>query len=252
MGLLRSFARFNEPQRVLVLPKRYRVPKLTLPGTETYQQGGVAQASQIGRSEEFVSLRDYRRGDPMRHIHWRSWARVGKPIVKEFEDEYFVRHGLVLDTFDDPEDEEPFEEAVSLAASYACDLQTQESLLDLMFVGVEAFRFTSGRGLAHTDQMLEILACAKLIRAGKFSQLANLVVANAATLTDCVLILLQWDTARRELVKQLAQTGIPLQVFVVQPAGTRAPLEVGDIPLSASQFRELRAGTIQEDLGGSR
>jgi uncharacterized protein (DUF58 family) len=56
-------------------------------------------ASNIGQSEEFVSLREYRRGDPPRHIHWRSWAKAGKPIVKEFEDEFFVRHALVLDTF---------------------------------------------------------------------------------------------------------------------------------------------------------
>ena len=25
-----------------------------------------------------MALRDYRRGDPMRHIHWRSWAKTGK------------------------------------------------------------------------------------------------------------------------------------------------------------------------------
>ena len=56
-------------------------------------------ASSVGESEEFVSLRDYRRGDPMRHIHWKSWAKTGKPIVKEFQDEFFVRHALILDTF---------------------------------------------------------------------------------------------------------------------------------------------------------
>ena len=66
-----------------------------------YQEGGVALAANIGRSEEFVSLREYRHGDPVRHIHWRSWAKTGKPIVKEFEDEFFVRHALVLDTFTD-------------------------------------------------------------------------------------------------------------------------------------------------------
>jgi uncharacterized protein (DUF58 family) len=54
-----------------------------------YQQGGVALASNVGQSDEFVALRDYRQGDPLRHIHWRSWARAGKPVVKEFEDEFF-------------------------------------------------------------------------------------------------------------------------------------------------------------------
>src|SRR5262249_5934291 len=143
---------------ILVLPRRYPLPSIAFPGTLKYQEGGVALASSVGRSEEFVSLREYRRGDPLRHIHWRSWAKAGKPIVKEFEDEFFVRHALVLDTVTPYPHSEAFEEAVSVAASFACTLQTQESLLDLLFVGLQAYCFTVGRGLAHTDQMLEILA----------------------------------------------------------------------------------------------
>src|SRR5258706_610977 len=109
--------------------------------------------------EEFVSLRDYRSGDPMRRIHWKSYARVGRPVVKEYLDEFFVRHALVLDTFTTHLGDPVFEEAVSVAASIAISMQTQESLLDLMFVGPEAYCFTAGRGLAHTEQLLEGLAC---------------------------------------------------------------------------------------------
>ena len=79
-------------------------------------------------------------------------------MVKEFEDEFFVRHALVLDTFTDHQHSEVFEEAVSVAASFACTLPTQESLLDLLFVGPQSYCFTAGRGVAHVEQMLEILA----------------------------------------------------------------------------------------------
>ena len=82
-----------------------------------------------------MALRDYRPGDPPRHIHWRSWAKMGRPIVKEFEDEFFVRHALILDTFCEAPEADRFEESVSVAASFACSLQTQDSLLDLLFVG---------------------------------------------------------------------------------------------------------------------
>ncbi len=158
LGLFRAVARFSLPGTSLILPKRYPLPPVALPGVMKYQEGGVALASHVGQSEEFVALRDYQRGDPVRHIHWRSWAKTGKPIVKEFADEFFVRHALVLDTFGDHPQGELFEEAVSVAASFACTIQTQESLLDLLFVGAEAYCFTAGRGLAHADQMLEILA----------------------------------------------------------------------------------------------
>ena len=143
-GLYRAFTKMPSPGKILILPRRYPLPPLALPGTLKYQEGGVALAANVGQSEEFVSLRDYRRGDPLRHIHWRSWARTGKPIVKEFEDEFFVRHALVLDTFGDHLNHELFEEAVSVAASFACTLQTQESLLDLLFVGAEAYMFFFG------------------------------------------------------------------------------------------------------------
>ena len=95
LGIYRALRKQPLPQSLVVLPRRYPLPPIALPGGMKYQQGGVAMASNIGQSEEFVSLREYRRGDPPRHIHWRSWAKAGKPIVKEFEDEFFVRHALV-------------------------------------------------------------------------------------------------------------------------------------------------------------
>src|SRR5437016_7761304 len=159
LGLIQALKSIPLPQSLLVLPKRYPMADIRLSGTRKYQPGGVALASTVGDSEEFVSLRHYRAGDPMRRIHWKSFARVGRPVVKEYLDEFFVRHALVLDTFTTHLGDPVFEEAVSVAASIAISMQTQESLLDLMFVGPEAYCFTAGRGVAHTEQLLEVLAC---------------------------------------------------------------------------------------------
>ncbi|HTD65382.1 MAG TPA: DUF58 domain-containing protein, partial [Candidatus Limnocylindria bacterium] len=118
--LFRAFQTVKLPGSITILPKRYSLPRIALPGSQQYQHGGVALAAAIGESEEFVSLRDYRPGDPLRRIHWRSWAKAGRPVVKEFQDEFFVRHALILDTFAEPHDGVLFEEAVSVAASFAC------------------------------------------------------------------------------------------------------------------------------------
>ena len=98
-GLVRGLRRVALPDTLLVLPRRYPVPPIQLAGTRKFQLGGVALASSVGDSEEFAALRDYRPGDPRRRIHWRSWARVGRPVVREHQDEFFARHALVLDTF---------------------------------------------------------------------------------------------------------------------------------------------------------
>lgn len=247
LGLFRAFRRIPVPQSVLILPKRYSLPPMALPGTLKYQQGGVALAANIGRSEEFVSLRDYRRGDPVRHVHWRSWAKAGRPIVKEFEDEFFVRHALVLDTFTDEPYSDTLEEAVSVAASFACTILTQESLLDLLFVGAESYCFTAGRGLAHTDQMLEILASARACGDKPFATLEHLVSAHAPLVSGCICVLQAWDDARKDLVKRLRALSVPVLVFVIVRTG-RIKLDAGPLRDEPEHFHVLEIGKIEEQL----
>ena len=247
-GLFRAFINVPLPQTVLILPKRYLLPPIPLPGTMKYQQGGVALASSVGQSEEFVSLRDYRRGDPLRHVHWRSWAKTGRPIVKEFLDEFFVRHALILDTFSEPGDEDIFEEAVSVAASFAWTIQTQESLLDLMFVGAQAICFTVGRGVAHTEQMLEILASVEPCREKSFSVLEQLVMEHVTMVSGCICVFIAWDESRQSLVQQLRAIGIPLLVFVVTETDAVDSLEPGPLSEEPQCFHPLEVGKIGEGL----
>jgi uncharacterized protein (DUF58 family) len=248
MGLFRSFAAVRVPQTTLILPRRYLLPPVALPGAMQYQEGGVALTSNVGRSEEFVSLRDYRRGDPMRQIHWRSWAKAGKPIVKECEDEFFVRHALILDTFSPQPHGEVFEEAVSVAASFACTVVTQESLLDLLFVGAEAYCFTAGRGLAHADQMLEILASVQPCRQRPFQSLETSVLDHASVVSGCICVFLAWDEARHELVRKLRMLAVPILVLVIVPRGSREQLDPGPMHDAVDCFHVLEAGKIEEGL----
>lgn len=243
--LFRAFNMVQVPGVLTILPKRYTIPAIPLPGSQQYQHGGVALAAAIGESEEFVSLRDYRPGDPLRRIHWRSWAKTGRPVVKEFQDEYFVRHALILDTFAAPENSAVFEEAVSIAASFACTIETQESLLDLLFIGPEAYCFTIGRGVAHADQMLEILATVAPSPDKSFAALDQLVIEQASSVSGCICIFLEWNDPRRHLVRKLTALGVPALVLVVREAGA-PPLErAGDDPES---LHALEVGKIEAAL----
>jgi uncharacterized protein (DUF58 family) len=248
LGLLRSLYPVPLAQSVVILPKRYALPDVALPGATQYQQGGVALASAIGQSEEFVSLRDYRPGDPLRHIHWRSWARAGRPVVKEFADEFFVRHALVLDTFTDHPHSELFEEAVAVAASFACTVRTQESLLDLLFVGAQAYCFTAGRGLAHTEQMLEVLAAVRVCPDRPFSTLEPLVFEHAGRVSGCICVLLGWDAARQQFVRRLRQMAVPLRVLVLVEKGAAAAVTAGVMAEEPGAFHVLELGAVAQGL----
>jgi len=247
-GLVRSFVHIPIQQSFFVLPKRYNVPALQLPGTRKFHSGGIALVSSVGDSEEFMSMRDYRPGDPLRKIHWKSWAKTGRPIVKEYQDEFFVRHALILDTFQDVEYGEAFEEAVSVAASFACSIQTQDSLLDLMFVGTKAYCFTSGRGISYTDRMLEILAAVQPCTNKPFSELPPMVFERAAILSGCICIFLSWNEERKAFIRKLETMGVPLVVLVVTenplPQNVRADSE-GWQP---KHLMNLLTGRIEEGL----
>jgi len=247
-GLFRALCPLRAPQTVLVLPRRYPLPPLALPGQTQYQRGGVAMAAGVGESEEFVALREYRRGDSLRRVHWRSTARRGEPIVKEFQDEYFVRHGLVLDTFCEASRDLLFEEAVAVAASFACTVPDQESLLDLMFVGPHTVCVTSGRGVGHAQQMLEVLAAAKPCREPRLGELEALVLQHSSTLSGCLLVLLEWDEPRRALVRRFRAMRLPTLVMVLARPGQAEGFARGSAAEQPDRLVVLEAGRVAEGL----
>jgi hypothetical protein len=249
LGLFYARKTVSLPQTAVILPKRYDLPPIGLSGSRRYQSGGVALASSVGDSEEFVSLRDYRPGDPLRKIHWKSWAKAGKPVVKEYQDEFFLRHALILDTFQDASYSDTLEEAVSIAASLACQIQTQESLLDLMFVGTEAYCFTAGRGLAGTDKIIEILAGVVPCRDKPFGYLTPVVAGRAAQLSSCICIMLAWDDERKKLIEHLRGLGIPTLVMVIANAeDDRSDLDPGPMIDEPQNFHQLTLDNIQQGL----
>jgi len=215
LGLARALARLRAPGAVIALPRRYRLPAITLPGRRRFQQGGVTLATSVGDSEEFIGLREYRPGDPLQRVHWKSSARARTPIVKEFQDEFFERHALILDTSTARGEDAAFEEAVAVAASFVYAIDTRECLLDLLFVGGELRTYTAGRGQLHMEHMLEVLAGVRSSAPVEFGQLARAVLAQRRALSSCIAVLLGWDPARQAFVQALAASGLELRVLVV-------------------------------------
>jgi len=245
LGLMRSLRRFTLPAHVIALPRRYRLPELVLPGARKFQQGGVSLATSVGDSEEFVSLRDYRPGDPLQRIHWKSFARTGKPIVKEYQDEFFERHALVLDTGRAAGEDPVFEDAVALAASFVYTIDTQECLLDLLFVADEVHQYTAGRGQMRADHMLEILAGVAPRPRASFEALARAVLAQRSRLSSCIVVCVDWDAARAGLLRTLAASGMEVRTLLVCAENTVPP----DLPQGVLA---LHPGRIEEGLARLR
>ncbi len=245
LGLVQGLARVPLPARVIALPRRYRLPEIALPGKRKFQPGGVSLAASIGDSEEFLALRDYRPGDPLQRVHWKSFARAGKPVVKEYQDEFFERHALVLDTGSARGEDAAFEEAVALAASFVYTIDTHECLLDLLFVADQVRAYTAGRGQLHAEHMLEVLAGVAPSAAQDFEALARAVLARRASISSVITILVGWDERRRKLIADLRSAGGEVRALLVC-----APQ---DLPRDAPAWLAvLHPGEIEQGLARLR
>jgi uncharacterized protein (DUF58 family) len=245
LGLVKGLARVTLPARLIALPRRYRLPQIALLGRRKFQPGGVSLAASIGDSEEFLALRDYRPGDPLHRVHWKSFARTGKPVVKEYQDEFFERHALVLDTGSGGEEgageDAAFEDAVALAASFVYTIDTQDCLLDLLFVGGEVRAYTAGRGQMRAEHMLEVLAGVGPSAPGDFSGLARLVLGRRATLSSVIAIFVSWDEERARFVASLRAEGFEVRALLVRTGGDAPP-----------GVLQLAPGNIEQGLAGLR
>jgi uncharacterized protein (DUF58 family) len=247
-GLFQRCRRVAAPAHSLVvLPRRYRLPEFNLPGDACFQLGGEAVSNTIGQSGEFLGLREYRPGDAMRHIHWKGWAKIGRPIVREFEDVYYPRYGLVLDNFAEHGDEDLFEEAVSVAASFASVIDTRRSLLDLMFIKDEAIIVTAGRGEAKAEKLLEVLAAVEAEPEENLEALERLVRGHREDLTACLCVFTGWSAERAAFQKQLVSGGLETIALVLCRDAAAVRAATRDEPMPCRHLL-LEPPRVQEGL----
>ena len=226
-ALVRTRAVWLAAQPLLVYPRYFTFDTLPLPMGRRYQPGGIPLASEVGDSLEFVGTREYREGDALRKIHWRSWARLGRPVVKEYQEEYFSRIALVLDTFlptrPRPRECDRFEAAISVVASLADHFSRSEEVVDILAAGPDLYEVSTGRSLGYLDNVLDVLACLEPSPAPPFESIGPLLFARLERLTTVVAVMLEWDEPREAFVRQLRALGVAVRVFLVHEGATRRP-----------------------------
>ena len=134
LGLLRRSQTWTGVQPLFVHPRVVSLHELgtgflrDLEGTVTNQLSDADVA--------FHALREYQPGDDRRYIHWRTTARVGKHMIRQFEDTRRSHVGIVVDgTKGAYRDEEDFDTAVSVAASLGLRAMRDEQDLSMVVAG---------------------------------------------------------------------------------------------------------------------
>jgi uncharacterized protein (DUF58 family) len=126
---------------------------------------------------DFYGMRDWRAGDSRRWIHWRTSARRGKLMVRQFEQPRSENLTLLLELWrperPEPRDEDIIELAVSFAATIAADVCRRGGCqLRVGIAGEELIALGGGASRALARDVLERLALAE---ASPREQLGDLV-----------------------------------------------------------------------------
>lgn len=88
---------FRRPGVLLVHPQIVPLPELFLHKYEASPTASSHPISTAGASQDFYGVREYNVTDGMRYIHWRSSARYGRLMVKEFERNAIASVVLLVD-----------------------------------------------------------------------------------------------------------------------------------------------------------
>ncbi len=229
-GIWKALRRGPGEATILVYPKLSQLDRFEVPLGQQYQPGGFASASRVGESTEFLGTREWRYGDRVRDVHWPSYARTGQLIVKEFQEEYFVRVALVIDTeATNAKDEGYFEKALSVAAGAANALARHDAIIDLVAAGADVVRFQTGRAISHMESLLEFLACLAPDDSFDDKALETELLPQAAQFSAVVFVVLHWDDARARVVGLLKAHGVAVRVLSVHPDRTPSGLSPDEV-----------------------
>jgi uncharacterized protein (DUF58 family) len=131
-GLIDISRSFRSTTTALVCPVVDELPPMTLP--RSWDAGDNQSSHSIGsHGADDASIREYRQGDDLRKVHWRSSAKTGELMVRHEErpwqghtcvllDVRAVGHGASAPRASDARESSSLEWAVSFAASVTAHL----------------------------------------------------------------------------------------------------------------------------------
>jgi uncharacterized protein (DUF58 family) len=114
-GLLRSARTVNLPGDVVVFPRVYEVFSPAVVGFDMISGGRFRGARRVSSGAHFAGVRAWQAGDSLKQVHWKTSARRGELMVKQFEEELAGRISVLLDC--EPGAGSFVDEAVRAAAS---------------------------------------------------------------------------------------------------------------------------------------
>lgn len=165
MGVFCKSKKYDLYSQLIVYPKIFRIHRFPSLVKGNISLIGIGTRRASGDEFEFFGIREYKPGDPIKRIHWRSTARLRTLAVKEYEQYAAYSVTIVLDLMRSSNigrgKETTLEYAIKIAASCAKYLIDRGVLVQLIAHGVGPVVFPFNKGEFHLQEILKFLATAE-------------------------------------------------------------------------------------------
>lgn len=165
LGLFLRRKRVDVYSDLLVYPATFEIDYLPLVSGSLLPRIGVETMCKAGTSNDFFGTREYKPGDPVKYIHWRSSARLEKIVVKEFEltaaTDVTIMIDLEIDSNIGRGKESTLEYAVKIAASIAKYAIARANSVQFIAYGEDQIIIPGAQGIEQLSRILEELARVK-------------------------------------------------------------------------------------------
>lgn len=195
-------------QTLTIYPKVFPILFMPLFGAPSQIHRGGYLLPEGAGAAEFSGLREYRRGDNPRHVHWPTSARLNELMVKEFEPLASACLCIALDLAKDANigrgKHTTLEYAIRIAASVAGYACTQNMHSRLLAEGSVPLRIASGKGDYHYQTILDVLAVAEADGKTPYAQLLMQIALDCVRGETVLLLLSEPPMRNDETLQALA------------------------------------------------
>ncbi len=225
------------PAKLLILPHVLALHAIPIRPLRTHGFAGPIPSRKVGSGVNFLGIRDYQPGDPLRRINWRVSARHTDEIFSnEFEQERIADIGIILDARQQSDVEVStgnlFEYSVQATASLADAFLADGNRVGLLIYGRGLESTFPGYGKIQRQRILQSLGRARTGSSYAFKSLENLPTRFFPSGSQIVLV----SPLEREDIPVLVQLrALGYEVMVVSP---------DPISFEASHYRQEKVAIL--------
>lgn len=171
-GVFRVQREFQSSASITVYPTVHRLEGLPIPLSQPFGPVRTRQRAFADPASP-ADIRPYYSGDNPRHIHWRSSAKRGELMLRQFELQATTQLFVLLDLHEREHWDDSAETAIELAASLASLALERGLEVGLTASGAQRYNVPFGHGRRTFSQVLDVLARVETGESSGMEQMAQ-------------------------------------------------------------------------------